>query len=43
MTQWLNELKSDGGVCRTAPATSGLLIMLGLRYLEIPSIVKEFS
>ena len=25
--RWLNESVNDGGVCRTAPATPGLLIM----------------
>ena len=28
MTQLINELMSDEAVCRTAPATPGLLIML---------------
>ena len=28
MTQCLNELMSDKGVCRTAPATEGLLNIL---------------
>ena len=27
---WLDQLINDGGVCRTAPATQGLLIMQNL-------------
>ena len=39
MTHSINELMSDKGVCRTAPATPGLLIM----ETEIPSKLFNLS
>ena len=34
MTHLINQLMNYGGVCRTAPATQGLLITLGLLVFE---------
>ena len=41
MTQSMNESMSEKGVCRTAPATSGLLIMYYL--FEQLRILKKYS